>query len=274
MADSEDEELRQPAEEHQMQRGPDEMEGVTAMLPKLKFLESCTLDTDVAKEVALMAGFKLAVGPRVAFEFYNTIETRDLDEMVSKSADSAALMSTFQKNSSHKCKELVLVVKGPGNVITVPDILNGSKIPLRMPTRSQGVTAGTFTSGGIIEVGKSFRVPSIPSGSVFKYFAAKLTTMIIRCRYPLAQSQNGEYKTFSKSSLSVIHVGATGSGMTVRQPARSGVSTILLKRFQLTTSETCRRCCTTTGTVLVGSLPRDGPFLIRSLNRLSWVITL
>jgi len=87
MADSDDEELRQPAEEHQMQRGPVEMEGVTAMLPKLKFLESCTQDTDVAKEVALMAGFKLAVGPRVAFEFYNTIDTRDLDDMVSKSAD-------------------------------------------------------------------------------------------------------------------------------------------------------------------------------------------
>ena len=99
MADSDNEELRQPAEEHQMQRGPVEMEGVTAMLPKLKFLESCTQDTDVAKEVALMAGFKLAVGPRVAFEFYNTIDPRDLDDMVSKSADTVPRLCLLSRRT-------------------------------------------------------------------------------------------------------------------------------------------------------------------------------
>ena len=226
MEDDDDDEMRVPAEEHQMDRQPELEEGVTFRLPPFEFLQHCDNDKEVATELALMAGFKLTLGPRARLDVYPVIPTKSLDAMVASSPDCNALMETFQSQFKHTCKEIVVIVQGPSSTISVTDVSNRGSIPIRISQRSLLSNSSSFTTGHPIEVCKTFAVDSKFPAPVKKYFPAKCTSFIIRCRFPLSTPKNGEYSIFKSSSLACTHLGATGSGLTVRHPATSRLSRI------------------------------------------------
>lgn len=220
MQDESDDEFGQPAEEQHifngLQAAPLEEEGpADARIPRVFFPPSGDTERNLAEWLASMAGFKLTLGPRSSVDFVPVLTKSVVDDLVARTQDSIDFMKTFMSGPTKQCSEILLYVTGPANMISIPDISNSSRVPSRVSTRTASLSSRTFVSSGQIEVSKSFECDGFSNTILTKHFCAKVHAFVIRGVLPCSMTGKGDEQTFRAASLSCIHVGATGTGMSV-----------------------------------------------------------
>ena len=217
-----DDEFEQPAEEHHIvygnQTAPLGEEGhAGARIPRLFFPPFGSSDKALAEHLATMAGYKLTMGPRSTVHFIPVITKSVVDGLVAKTFDSTDFMETFMSGAQKQCSEILLYVTGQANMVLIPDIGNSYKVPTRVGSRAASPSSRTFVSSGQIEVSKSFECVGFSDKTFLtKHYCVKVHSFVIRCVLPCSKTGKGDEQMFSASSLSCFHIGATGTGMSVR----------------------------------------------------------
>ena len=206
------------AEDQEMPRQhPSEVPALlTTKLPK-QFLGEFTTDEELADHFVRSAGYHLLPGARCVVKILPVLENSRLDTLVGETEDCEQLYARFQSGAMNQCQEIVIVVRGEGNRVLVPDCSTTQNIPVRVSSRSGTKLAREFHSGQIIEVSKTFSCESV-SMELRKFYAAKVKDFVIRCVPPYTAKTTGKNTfTFKSSSLLATHLGFLGSGMTVRE---------------------------------------------------------
>ena len=223
MAEEAPEEIPMPAEEHAMPRPNPKDVGplMRARLPSV-FLSGADTDEELAVRFAKMGGFHLELGARAEVNIYPVVGQATLNDLVAKNKDSAAFMTKFQAGPAKQCLEIAVLVSGQHTRAIIPDISVREEVPLRLSSRGATTNSRTFFNGGLIEVSKTFKCDSIGGQNLKKFYMANCSAFLFRFRLPFNKG-NGKIKTqtFKASSLAAFHLGATGSGMSVRLPSPS-----------------------------------------------------
>ena len=212
-----------PAEEHAMPRpNPKDVEPcMRARLPSV-FLTGADTDEELAVKFAKMGGFLLELGPRAEVTIYPVVGQATLNDLVAKNKDSAAFMTKFQAGSAKQCQEIAVLVSGQHTRVIIPDVEVREEVPLRLSSRAATTNSRSFFTGGLLEVSKTFKCDSIGGQNLKKFYMANLGAFFFRFKLPFNQLKGKlKVQTFKASSLNSIHLGATGSGMSVRQPSPS-----------------------------------------------------
>ena len=211
----------QPAEEHRISDGnqsaPWVEEGpADARIPRMFFPPVGSTKKELAEHLAAMAGFKLTMGPRANVDVIPVMTKSVVDGLVAKTSDSVEFMETFMSGAQKQCSEILLYVSGPANMVLIPDIGNSLKVPTRLASRGASLSSRTFVSSGQIEVSKSFKCVGFTENTYLtKHYCGKVHKFVIRGVLPCSMSGKGAEQVFSAASLSCIHVGAAGTGMSV-----------------------------------------------------------
>jgi hypothetical protein len=215
-----DDEFGQIAEEHQILNGnaPDSLldKGDDEVrIPAGFFPATGGGKKEMAEVLANMSGFRLSLGPRASVEIIPVMHKETVDGLVGKCKDSVHFMRTFMEGNMKQCAEIVLYVEGPGTMVLVPDVSNKVNVPARFGVRAATPSSRTFVGGGVIEVSKTFSCAGSADSKVTKHYAAKVHSFVIRCVTPCKLAGKGHGQIFGAASLSCIHIGATGTGMSV-----------------------------------------------------------
>ena len=212
-----------PAEEHAMPRpNPKDVEPcMRARIPSV-FLTDADTDEELAVKFAKMGGFHLELGARAVVTFYPVVGQATLNGLVAKLKDSNAFMTNFQAGPAKQCLEIGCLVAGQHCQVIIPDVTVREQVPLRFSSRAAQPNSRTFFTGGLIEVSKTFKCDSLDGQNLKKFYMANLGAFFFRFRMPfnILKGKN-KVLTFKASCLSAFHAGATGSGMSVRQPSPS-----------------------------------------------------
>ena len=223
MADTNEEEFPVPAEEHAMPRptAAQLKPPKHARLPKA-FLGAAETDPELAVKFAKMGGYTLELGSRAEVAIYPVVGEETMAQLVMTNDNCNELMTKFQAGSAKQCLEIAVIVSGTHSEVLIPDVAVRSEIPLRPSQRGASTNSRTFITGGMIEVSKSFKCESLGGQNLKKFYMAKCTDFFFRFKLPFITSKGAaKVQTFTASCLAAIHLGATGSGMSVRQPSPS-----------------------------------------------------
>jgi len=218
MSSEEEDEFPVLAEDQQMPRQtPGEVgEALTAKLPKGISGDLLT-EEELADHLVRAAGFNLQTGPRTELLILPVVGNNTMNGLVGKSMDCKQLFDLFQSGPMKQCEEVLVIVRGEGNTVLIPDCSNTESVPFRVSSRSGTPKAREFNSGQAIEVSKTFDCESFQQ-KLTKHYMAKVNFFVIRCVLPYTTPQNAvKNATFAASSLYASHTGFLGAGMSVRE---------------------------------------------------------